>query len=106
MSQLRKLRSTILNMEESKTTLQQIEEHNAAKLKLKRLIPLGTLVMLAFGLITPMLPFKGLRKPMAESIGYPIAAAICVAFAFGIYIISYRVAINRHNKEIERLKKG
>lgn len=67
---------------------------------------MGILVTLAFGLLMPYLPGKNGRRNMAESIGYLPATMLFLFIGFGIYIISYRVAINRHNKEIKRLKKG
>ena len=81
-----------------------IAEHNAAIAKLKKLIPMGTLTMLAFGFGMPLIPGRRTHSSLADNIGYPYAAGIYLLIGFGIYVWGYRKAVNKRKVEIVQLE--
>lgn len=80
----------------------EIEEHERAKIKLKRLVPFGVITVFAFGFVFPLLPRR--RGRITDFIDYPLAVVICIILSGSIYLFGYYTAIKKRKQQIKKLK--
>lgn len=82
----------------------QIKENYDAIDNLRKLIPVGIIVMTAFSFIYPVVPGRRSNQSWADWLGYPNAVIACLILSGLVYFIGYKIAVKRRIKNIKELK--
>lgn len=81
----------------------QIQENLKAIRRLRELTPWGSMAMVTFGFLYPLIPGRRSKVTLADTMGYTNAVIVCLIGAFFIYYISYKIAVSRRNRKIIEL---
>ena len=83
----------------------KIHESNKAIVRLREMIPFGTIVMVLVSFGYPLVPGRRSTESLAQMLGYPLAVSACLVVSGLVYYIGYKMAIKRRKDEIVKLKK-
>ena len=73
-------------------------------MRLRKMIPVGILMVIGFSLLIPYIPNKSNRIPMIDTWGYQNAVIFSAVICFIVYLVSYSVAKNKLEKDLRELK--
>jgi len=82
----------------------EIEENCNAIDRLKKLIPIGILTVIAFSFLYPLIPGRKSKESLADWLGYQYALIACLLLSGLVYWYGYSTAVNRRIRKINDLK--
>ena len=83
----------------------KIHECNKAIVRLRGMIPFGTIVVVMFSFGYPLIPGRRSTESLAQMLGYPLAVSACLVLSGLVYYIGYKKAVKRRKDEIVELEK-
>ena len=83
----------------------EIKENYDAIANLKKLIPLGVLMMLVFSFIYPLIPGRRSNETLADWIGYHYSVIAMLILSGLVYFFGYKIAVKKRMQKINDLKR-